>query len=101
MRFYNTKSISDILKGLKQEKTGLLSLLNQQKELYAIWHELPDIRLRKTEVTFKIQDREYIRVICPSPTTLNYIRQRRQMIEQQYGGYMSKNHIKRLEITLK
>ena len=101
MRFYKAKSISDILKGYKEEKNGLLASLAQQKELYRIWDQIEDTRLRKIQVTFKTQNGESIRIICPSPMTLSYIRQRRQLIDQAFGSYMTKYAIKRLEISLK
>lgn len=101
MRFYKTKSISDILKGFKEEGGGLLSSLAQQRELYEIWDQLEDYRLKKIEVTFMIQKGESIRIICPSPMTFNYIRQRRQLIEHCFNPYLSKQALNRIEITLK
>lgn len=101
MRFYKTKSISDILKGFKEEGGGLLSSLAQQRELHEIWDQIEDYRLKKIEVTFMIQKGESIRIICPSSMTFNYIRQRRQLVEQCFNPYLSKQALNRIEITLK
>lgn len=101
MRFYKTKSIRDIIEGYREKESGLLATIELQKELFGLWNNLSDKRLNSIKVTFKIEKGERLSIICPSPTTLNYARQRRTYIEDALAEFMSKNRIVHLEIRLK
>lgn len=101
MRFYKTKSIRDIIAGYREKESGLLATIELQKELFELWRGLSDKRLNSIKVTFKIQKGERLSIICPSPTTLSYVRQRRSYIVQSLMDFMSENNIPHLEIRLK
>ena len=101
MRFYKTKSIRDIIQGSRENESGLLANIEQQKELYELWGNLSDRRLNSIKVTFKIERGKRLSIICPSPTTLSYTRQQRTYLEHALAVFMNNNDIAQLEIRLK
>lgn len=99
MRRYNTQKIGALLKK-KRKEMGVLRLIEQYKELEALWNALPDPVLHKLKVTLRITPEQTLQIVCPSSVALTYTRQRRNVIQTSLKEFMDTHQLEFLEIIL-